>query len=270
MTATRQQTSTIDWSVGHYEHTAARLLPAAKVLVERASPTAAEYVVDIGCGTGNAALLAAERGARVIGVDPAPRLLEVARTQAEERGLDATYALGDAADLPLPDGQIDVAISAFGLIFAPDPHAAAAELARVSAPTARIVLSAWIPGGPLAEVARVGAEAVARAVGAPAGPEPFSWHDRDALQDLLGPHGFTVSVEEHRLAFTGSSAREYLDADSANHPLAVSARAVLEPLGAAAGVHRRMLEIYEAANEDPAAFRITSRYVIATAARERK
>ena len=83
-------------------------------------------------------------------------------------------------------------------------------------------------------------------------------------------HGFTVTVEEHRLAFAGSSAREYLDTDSANHPLAVSARAVLEPAGVAAGVYQRMLEIYEAGNEDPAAFRITSRYVIATAARERK
>ncbi|HET6867247.1 MAG TPA: methyltransferase domain-containing protein [Solirubrobacteraceae bacterium] len=270
MTATKERASKpVDWSLGHYEHTAAQLLPAARVLVERASPTAGEYVVDIGCGTGNAALLAAEHGARVIGVDPAPRLLAVARAAADERRLEATFELGDAADLPVPDGQIDLAISAFGLIFAPDPRAAAAELARVSAPASRIVLSAWLPGGPLAEVARVGAEALARAVGAPAGPTPFPWHERDALQGLLGPHGFTVRVDEHRLAFTGRSPREFLDADSANHPMAVSARAVLEPLGTAAAVYQHMLEIYEAANEDPDAFRVTSRYVVATARRER-
>src|SRR5690242_13265360 len=156
MTATRDRAAKpVDWSLGHYEHTAAHLLPAARVLVERASPTAGEYVVDIGCGTGTAALLAAERGARVIGVDPAPRLLEVARAQANERSLDATFELGEAADLPVPDGEIDLAMSAFGLIFAPDPRAAAAELARVTTPASRIVLSAWLPGGPLAEVARV-------------------------------------------------------------------------------------------------------------------
>lgn len=268
MTATRPRASNpVDWSLGHYEHTAAQLLPAARVLVDQAAPTAGEHVLDIGCGTGNAALLAAEQGARVIGVDPAQRLLAVARADADQRGLDATFELGDAAALPVPDGEIDLTMSAFGLIFAPDPQAAATELARVSAPTARIVLSAWLPGGPLAEVARIGTEAVARAVGAPAGPPRFPWHERDALQDLLGPHGFTVRVDEHSLAFTGTSPREFLDGDSANHPHAVAARAVLEPLGEADAVYARMLEIYEAANEDPAAFRVTSRYVVATARR---
>jgi SAM-dependent methyltransferase len=267
MTATRQPTPAIDWGLGHYEHTAGRLLPAARVLVDRAAPSAGEYVIDIGCGTGSAALLAAARGARVVGVDPAARLLEVARAQAAEQGLDVTFELGDAGRLPVADGQADVVLSSFGLIFAPDPSAAAAELARVSAPTARIALSAWIPEGALAEIARVGAEAVARAVGAPAGPPPFPWHDRDALQDLLGPHGFTVTVEEHRLEFTGSSPRDYLHADSDSHPMAVAARAVLEPLGAADAVYLRMLEIYEGANEDPAAFQVTSRYVVATARR---
>jgi ubiquinone/menaquinone biosynthesis C-methylase UbiE len=79
--------------------------------------------VDLGCGTGNAALLAAGRGARVTGVDPAPRLLDVARARAAERGLDATFAHGEAGDLPLEDGEVDVVLSVFGVIFAPDPRA---------------------------------------------------------------------------------------------------------------------------------------------------
>jgi SAM-dependent methyltransferase len=257
----------VDWSLGHYEHIAEHLRPAARVLVDRASPTAGEHVLDIGCGTGNAALLAAERGARVVGVDPAERLLDVARARAQERGLSAAFELGDAANLPVAEGQVDLALSAFGLIFALDPPAAAAELARVSAPAARIVLSAWLPGGALSDIARVGANAVARALDAPAGQPPFPWHERDALEDLLGPHGFTVTTEEHRLAFTGNSPREYLEADYASHPFAVAARSVLEPLGEADAVYERMLEIYEAANEDPAAFRVTSQYVIATARR---
>ena len=77
--------STFDWGLGRYEDTAAQLEPAARAVVERAAPAAGEHVVDVGCGTGNAALLAAERGARVTGVDPAPRLLDVAR----ERGRGA-------------------------------------------------------------------------------------------------------------------------------------------------------------------------------------
>src|SRR5262249_58685186 len=105
-----------------------------------------------------AALLAGARGAHVVGIDPARRLIEVARAQAAERGLGVRFVLGDAGQLPVPDGQADVVLSSFGLIFAPDPSVAAAEIARVSAPTARIALSAWIPEGALAEIARVGAD----------------------------------------------------------------------------------------------------------------
>ena len=48
---------TLDWGVGRYESTAERLLPAARVVVERASLQGGEHVLDHGCGTGNAALL---------------------------------------------------------------------------------------------------------------------------------------------------------------------------------------------------------------------
>jgi len=61
----------LDWSIGNYEHTADQLMPAARLVVDRAAPAPGERVVDVGCGTGNAALLAAARGARVTGVDPA-------------------------------------------------------------------------------------------------------------------------------------------------------------------------------------------------------
>jgi len=90
----------LDWSLGRYERIAEQFLPAARVLVESAAPGPGERVVDVGCGTGNAALLAAALGARVIGVDPASRLLEVAREDAAARGLDAEFAVGDAAELP--------------------------------------------------------------------------------------------------------------------------------------------------------------------------
>ena len=59
-----------------------QLLPASSVVVERSAPRVGERLLDIGCGTGNAASLAAERGARVTGVDPAERLLDIARADA--------------------------------------------------------------------------------------------------------------------------------------------------------------------------------------------
>jgi SAM-dependent methyltransferase len=258
--------SAVDWGIGRYEVTAAQLAPAARVLVEHAAPQPGERVVDVGCGTGNAALLAAERGARVTGVDPAARLLEVARAEVAARGLDATVALGDAASLPLADAEADLVLSVFGVIFAPDPRAAAAEMARVTAPGGRIVLSAWVPGGAVGDAVRTAGEAVRKALGAPAPPPPFPWHDRDALAGLLSPHGFEVTVAEERLAFTAPSAEAFVDVGT-DHPLAVAGAAVLGPRGESEALRARLLEIYEARNEEPGGFRVTSRYVVASARR---
>jgi SAM-dependent methyltransferase len=259
--------TTPDWDLGRYEHTAAQLQPAAEVLVDAAVPAPGERVVDIGCGTGNATLLAARRGAQVLGVDPAPRLLHVARQRAAAEGIEATFATGDAAALPVGDGEADLLLSVFGVIFAPDPAAAASELARVSSSSGRVVLSAWIPEGAIAEAARLSAEAVANALGSPPPRPRFPWQERDALEGLLGPHGFEVSSREHRIAFAARSAAEYLTAEAENDPRALATRAVLERRGGYVTLSERLLAIYEDANEDPTAFRITSRYVVATARR---
>jgi SAM-dependent methyltransferase len=259
---------TLDWSVGSYEHVAEQLLPAAREVVERAQPTPGEQVLDVGCGTGNAALLAAARGARVVGVDPASRLLEVAQDRAKAAGLDATFVSGRAEAVPLEDGRFDAVLSVFGVIFA-SPADAVAELARVTAPHGRIVLSAWVPGGAISDAVRVAQAAVRRALGAPEGPPPFAWHDPSGLAGLLSPHGFEVEVTEHPIAFTADSARDYLDEESAKHPLSVAGRAILDGSGEGDAVRQRMLAIYEAGNEDPGGFRVTSRYVVATARRGR-
>src|SRR5882757_10553132 len=104
----------IDWGTGRYEETAGQLLPASEAVVEAARVRAGERVLDVGCGTGNAALLAARAGARVIGVDPAARLLEVARAAATAEGLDAAFVEGEAAALPLDDASADAVLSVFG------------------------------------------------------------------------------------------------------------------------------------------------------------
>lgn len=257
----------MDWGVGRYETTAAQLLPAAIAVVRSAALRPGERVLDLGCGTGNAALLAAEQGAHVTGVDPAMRLLEVARTRAMDQGGDVEFRAGDAASVPLEDASVDVVVSVFAVIFAPDAHAAAAEMARVLTTNGRIVLSAWVPGGALSEMNGVAAETVRQAIGAAAGPQPFPWHDLDSLSALLTPYGFLVDLDEQRLAFTAPSALEFLDQESRNHPLAVAGLAVLEQMGQAAAVCERMLEILQTGNEDQHSFRVTSHYIIATARR---
>jgi SAM-dependent methyltransferase len=253
----------VDWGLGNYERIALQLLPAAEAVVEVADPVPGETVVDVGCGTGNAALLAAERGATVIGVDPSERLLEVASAAAEERDLDAEFVLGDAASMPISGAEADLAVSVFGVIFAEDPSAAAAEIARVTKPTARVVFAAWVPGGPVSDAVRLSRETMAEILEQPPGSPPFTWHERESLAELFEPHGFSVSVTEHPIPFHAPSLDEFMRIEGENHPLAIAARPVLEKAGRADEVREGMRRIYEEANEDPEAFRITSRYVVA-------
>ena len=256
----------MEWNVGEYEHIAEQLLPAAQVVIDRAALRREEHVVDVGCGTGNAALLAAERGARVTGIDPAQRLLDVASATAAARAADVRFLPGEAARLPLDDSSVDVVVSVFGVIFAPDAQAAAAELARVAAPRARIVLSAWLPEGAVADVMRVRRDATA-AAGVSGGPVPFAWHDPEAVGGLFAPHGFSIDLREDQLTFNASSAKEFLDTELRVHPGWIAARTVLEPCGKMQAVRDRALEILFAANEDPTGFRVTSPYAVITARR---
>ncbi len=84
-------------------------------------------LLDVACGSGYAAALAAARGAEVTGVDITPALLEIAR----ERTPHGTFLEGEMDALPLPDSQFDVVTSVNGFQFALDPSRAFAESARV-------------------------------------------------------------------------------------------------------------------------------------------
>jgi SAM-dependent methyltransferase len=257
----------VDWGLGEYELVARQLLGAAEAVVDHAAPLPGEHVLDLGCGTGNATLLAARRGARVTGVDPAARLLGVAGQRLREDGLEARLLEGEAGQLPLSDGGVDVGLSVFGVIFAPDAGQAISELARVCAERARVVISAWVPGGPIAETMRLRGEALSRLQPAGAPASPFAWYDRATVAAAFEPFGFQVDSYEHRLAFTADSASEFVDRELRIHPSWVSARALLEAHGELSEVRERVLDVLDAANQDPHAFQVTSDYVVMVARR---
>ncbi len=252
----------VDWGLGTYERTAEKLLPAAEVVVEEAGLSGGETVIDVGCGTGNAALLAAEAGAQVIGVDPAERLLEVAATAAEERGLDAEFVVGEAGALPVGAAEVDVVLSVFGVVFAPDAKAAATEMTRVTKSDGRMLISAWIPEGAVSTGVRMIRETMAEITGQTGDP-PFPWHEESALRELFDPLGCSVQTSVHKITFTAASPREWVENESREHPMAVAARPLLQQASRAEEIERRLIEHYESANEDPGAFRVTSRYVVA-------
>ena len=68
------------------------------------------HVLDVGCGTGEHALLAAEQGLPATGVDAAPKAIELAKDKARQRGLDVRFVVGDALDLPALGEMYDTVI----------------------------------------------------------------------------------------------------------------------------------------------------------------
>ena len=105
--------------------------------------TPGERFLDLGCGTGGVALVAAQKGADVTGLDISADQLEKARAAADEAGLSIRFDQGDAQALPYEDASFDVVVSAFGMIFAPDHARAAGELARVCRVGARVAVTSW-------------------------------------------------------------------------------------------------------------------------------
>ncbi|MDQ4117034.1 MAG: class I SAM-dependent methyltransferase [Actinomycetota bacterium] len=241
------------------------LLPAAHVLVAAAAVRAGERVLDLGSGTGNAALLAAAAGAHVTAVDPSPRLLDVARVAAQERGL-IRFEAGDAANLPSPPRSVDCLLSNFGLIFASEPPAAAGEIVRVLDAGGRAVFTAWLPGGAIGALAAATRDMVRAATGAPPASPGFPWHDETAVQELFARHGMTAAVAaRNEVVFTAPSPQAYLDAEADSHPLAVAAFEVLHRLGQAEQARDRLLTILTEHNEEANSFRSTSHYVVVVA-----
>jgi demethylmenaquinone methyltransferase/2-methoxy-6-polyprenyl-1,4-benzoquinol methylase len=99
--------------------------------------TARDVVLDLACGTGDFALLARERSARVIALDFSREMLRRARMRA---GSGADFVRADALRLPLADGSVTVAVSGFALRNLASIPPVLGELARVTRPGGRLGL----------------------------------------------------------------------------------------------------------------------------------
>src|SRR5919199_5806028 len=140
------------WGSADYSGLAQRLEPAADALVDAAVPQPGEHVLDAAAGTGNVAIRAAARGAQVIAADIAPRMVQLGR---ERTGPTVEWIEADVEDLPLSDDSVDVVLSAFGVIFAPRPEVALAQLRRVLKPGGRLAVTAWTADGYIAQRAAI-------------------------------------------------------------------------------------------------------------------
>src|SRR4029453_4953600 len=156
----------------------ARTVFQAEHLCETADIQAGWRVLDVATGSGNAAIAAARRGCEAVGIVYVPALLQRGRLRAAAEHLDVRFVEGDAEDLPFPAASFDAVLSIYGVMFAPDHHRAAAELARACRPGGLIPLASWTPGGFIGETFRSFSSYLPPAPGL---QPPIRWGDENSV-----------------------------------------------------------------------------------------
>jgi ubiquinone/menaquinone biosynthesis C-methylase UbiE len=163
----------------------------AEDIVARAGLQAGDRVLDVACGTGVVARLAAKRVApgQVTGLDLNAGMLTVART-LESEGVPISWIEGSALDLPFPPESFDVVLCQLGLQFFPDQLRALQEMRRVLREGGRAALSVFSP------IERTpGANAFVR-----------------ALDEVLGADASRIKRGEHSFANTAQLEKRLRDA----------------------------------------------------------
>lgn len=242
-----------------YERIAERYIlgPWAPGLVEIARLRSGERVLDVACGTGAVARVAAERVGRsgqVTGLDASAGMLAVARARPAPPGAKVTWVERGASDSGLPDASFDVVLCQQGLQFFPDKPAAMREIRRLLLPGGRLALSVWRSTG--AYNGAVG-EALRHQVGVEAARRFCASRDvppAEELRQIVAGAGFReISLRVATLTVRLPALEQFVAAHLAGTPVATEIRAMSESARADLGreTARRMAAY---ADGDGAAF----------------
>jgi SAM-dependent methyltransferase len=198
------------WSKGDFAEVAHLVVPVSEGLVEALELVPDERVLDIACGSGNAALAAARRTwSTTIATDFVPALLERGRERAAAERLDVVFIEADAQDISFDADVFDVTMSVFGVMFAPDHQKGADELLRVTKPGGRIGLASWCPDGGLQDFF---AAIVKHTGGPPPGvTPPVLWGDEAHVRELFGDGISELRAERRKSRQAFRSADHYLE-----------------------------------------------------------
>jgi ubiquinone/menaquinone biosynthesis C-methylase UbiE len=201
----------------------------APILVELAQPRPSERVLDVACGTGIVARIAATRvgpGGTVVGIDLNPGMLSVARSVVSpdsRSGGQLQWQEASADKLPFPDGSFNVVYCQLGLQFFADRPAALREMRRVLGTEGRLALMVWrgIHESPGFAVL---ADALQRHVGQAAAAimrAPFGLSNADELEALVRAAGFqNVAIQQRSGTVRFPSVERFVLSYVAGSPLA--------------------------------------------------
>ncbi len=194
------------WASGDYAVVGTTLQLVGERLCDAIDLRAGERVLDVAAGNGNATLAAARQFTQVTSTDYVEALLERGKERATAERLPVTFKQADAEALPFDDGRFDVALSTFGIMFAPDQEKAASELSRVVRAGGRIGLASWTPKGFIGQLFKI----MGGHVPLPAGVRsPVFWGTEARLGELFPGHQLQASKQIFNFRYR--SARHWLE-----------------------------------------------------------
>ena len=200
----RQQAT---WASGDFAVIGTTLQIVGEELAEAADVRADDRVLDVAAGNGNATLAAAHRFATVTSTDYVPSLLEKGRERAKAEGLNVTFQVADAEELPFADGSFDVVLSSFGAMFTPDHPRCARELLRVTRAGGKIGLANWTPEGFIGRLFKL----IGAHVPPPAGlRSPALWGTEPHIVELFGSQATDIRCERRIFNFRYRSPAHWL------------------------------------------------------------
>ena len=233
------------WEAGEYAALSGYIADVGERVVERAAPQRGMRVIDVACGTGNAARPAARTGAHVTGLDLTPRLLEAGREKAEAEGLSIDWREGDAEDLPFDDGSFDRVLSTFGHMFAPRHQRTAGEMARVCRKGGAIVTATWTPEGVTGAVFKAASSYM------PPPPDyaapPILWGREEHVRAMFGAVATRFAFERHVNRVERDSVEGFAEFFLGRFGPLVTARAMLGERFDA--LRQQIVEIWRSVNE---------------------
>ena len=214
------------------EHRVRATAHVSERLVEMAGIEPADRVLDVAAGSGEPSLTAARMvgpEGTVVATDLSPEMLAYGRERAAAAGLDnIEFVEADASSLDFPADSFDAALSRWGIIFEPEPEAAAARIRGFLKPRARMAISSWGLPEQVPMMAIPMRTVIARLnvpPPPPGTPGPLSRPTREAITQLLTGGGFSeVEVEELSVEFEWDSVDDFV---RSTQDLAVSINTML-------------------------------------------